>query len=239
MTGRPRPFIVAIDGPAGAGKSTASRRLAARLGFAMVDTGAIYRAVALAADRRAVAWDDDAGLGELLAALDVRFEPPPPGGGSQRVLLDGEDVTAAIRTPRVSLGASAVSARPVVRAGLLELQRRLALAAGSPGAVLEGRDIGTVVFPDADAKFFLTASPEVRARRRFDELRARGDAATYDDVLADQLRRDRQDSERAVAPLRPAPDAVVLDSSGEDADGVVERLAREVERRLSAGGPPG
>ncbi|HYG68748.1 MAG TPA: (d)CMP kinase, partial [Anaeromyxobacteraceae bacterium] len=133
-----RPFIVAIDGPAGAGKSTASRRLAARLGFAMVDTGAIYRTVALAASRRGIAFDDDAALGVLLPALVIRFEPTP--GGGQRVLLDGEDVSVEIRTPPMSLGASAVSARPVVRAGLLDLQRRLATASGNRGAVLEGRD---------------------------------------------------------------------------------------------------
>jgi cytidylate kinase len=169
----PRPFIVAVDGPAGAGKSTTSRRLAARLGFAMVDTGAIYRTVALAASRAGIAFDDDERLGALL-----RFEPPPPGseGGGQRVFLGDEDVSGAIRTPPMSLGASAVSARPVVRAGLLDLQRRLATAPGIRGAVLEGRDIGTVVFPSADAKYFLDAAPDVRARRRFLELQAKGGA---------------------------------------------------------------
>jgi cytidylate kinase len=228
-----RPFIVAIDGPAGAGKSSASRLLAARLGFAMVDTGAIYRAVALAASRRGIAFDDDPGLGALLPAIDLRFEPLGEGGG-QRVLLGAEDVSAAIRTPPMSLGASAVSARPVVRAGLLELQRRLAVAPANRGAVLEGRDIGTVVFPDADAKFFLTASPEERARRRHAELAARGDRSTFEEVLADQLRRDRDDSERAIAPLRPAEDAVVVDTGGIALAQVVERLAAEVDRRRAA-----
>ncbi len=235
---RDRPFIVAIDGPAGAGKSTASRRVAARLGFALVDTGAIYRTVALAASRRGIAYGDDAALAALLPTLDIRFAPPSaaaPGAG-QRVLLDGEDVSLEIRTPPMSLGASAVSARPVVRAGLLELQRRLALDAGNRGAVLEGRDIGTIVFPDADAKFFLTASPEVRARRRHVELAAKGDASTYEEVLADQVRRDRDDSERAVAPLRPAADARVLDTSATPLDEVVEALARDVEARLPARG---
>jgi len=229
-----RPFIVAVDGPAGAGKSTASRRLAARLGFALVDTGAIYRTVALAASRAGVAFDDDRRLGEILPALRIRFEPPPPGGEDkgQRVLLADEDVSRAIRTPPMSLGASAVSARPVVRSGLLELQRRLATAEGNKGAVLEGRDIGTVVFPDADAKFFLTASAEVRALRRFRELEAKGDASTFQAVLQDQEKRDRDDSSRAVAPLRPAEDAVVLDSSGLTLEGVVERLALEVEARM-------
>ena len=229
-----RPFIVAVDGPAGAGKSTASRALAARLAFAMVDTGAIYRAVALAASRAGMAYDDDAALEVLLPGLALRFAPPTAPGEGQRVLLGDEDVSAAIRTPPMSLGASAVSARPVVRAGLLELQRRLALAPEHLGAVLEGRDIGTVGFPDADAKFFLTASPEERARRRHAELAARGDPTSYAEVLADQLRRDKADSERAIAPLRPAEDALVLDSSGLSLEGVVQRLVGLVEARLAA-----
>jgi cytidylate kinase len=228
---------VAIDGPAGAGKSTAAKRLAARLGFALVDTGAIYRAVALGASRRGIGYDDDARLAELLPRLSIRFEPAPAGSGAdQRVLLDGEDVSAAIRTPPMSLGASAVSARPVVRAGLLELQRRLATAQSNRGAVLEGRDIGTVVFPDADLKLFLTAAPEVRARRRFQELRARGDPSTLEDVLADLLKRDADDSRRAVAPLRPAADAIVLDTSALSLEEVAERVAAEAERRVAAAG---
>jgi len=231
----PRPFIVAIDGPAGAGKSTASRAVAARLGFAMVDTGAIYRTVALAATRAGVALDDDARLGALLPGVAIRFAPPATPGTGQRVLLGDEDVSVLIRTPPMSLGASKVSARPVVRAGLLDLQRRLALAPGNAGAVLEGRDIGTVVFPDADAKFFLTASPEERARRRHAELQAKGDPSSFDEVLADQLRRDRDDSERAVAPLRPAADAVVVDTSGIPLDAVVDRLVRDVEGRRAPG----
>jgi cytidylate kinase len=226
-----RPFIVAIDGPAGAGKSTASRQVAARLGFAMVDTGAIYRAVALAASRAGVALDDDARLGALLPQVAIRFAPPAAAGAGQRVLLGDEDVSTEIRTPPMSLGASKVSARPVVRAGLLDLQRRLALAEGNAGAVLEGRDIGTVVFPDADAKFFLTASPEERARRRHAELQAKGDPSSYEEVLADQLRRDRDDSERAVAPLKPAADALVVDTSGIPLAEVVERLVALVQAR--------
>lgn len=229
-----RPFIVAIDGPAGAGKSTASRLVAARLGFAMVDTGAIYRAVALAATRAGVALDDDARLGTLLPQVAIRFGPPPSPGAGPRVLLGDEDVSAEIRTPPMSLGASKVSARPVVRAGLLELQRRLALAEGNAGAVLEGRDIGTVVFPEADAKFFLTASPEERARRRHAELQTKGDRSTFEEVLADQLRRDRDDSERAVAPLRPAADAVVVDTSGMPLDRVVDRLVAIVQAHRGA-----
>jgi cytidylate kinase len=231
-----RPFIVAIDGPAGAGKSSASRLLAARLGFALVDTGAIYRTVALAASRQGIAFDDDAGLERLLPSLQIRFAPPATPGGSQQVLLGGEDVSQAIRTPPMSLGASAVSARPVVRSGLLELQRRLALAPENRGAVLEGRDIGTVVFPDADLKIFLTAAERQRAQRRFAELQQKGDGSSLEEVLEDQRRRDRNDSERAVAPLKPAADARILDSSELDLAGVVEQLAREVEACLSARG---
>ncbi|MFO0580920.1 MAG: (d)CMP kinase [Anaeromyxobacter sp.] len=231
---RGRPIIVAIDGPAGAGKSSTSRLLATRLGYAMVDTGAIYRTVALAATRAGIALDDDPRLGELLPRVLIRFAPRP--GGGQRVLLGEEDVSEAIRTPPMSLGASAVSARPVVRAGLLELQRRLATAPENAGAVLEGRDIGTVVFPDADAKFFLTAAPEVRARRRFAELQAKGDPSTFEQVLADQLKRDRDDSSRALAPLVPAPDAELVDTGGRTLEDVVAALAEAVRRRAEARG---
>jgi CMP/dCMP kinase len=233
-----RPFVVAIDGPAGAGKSTTARRVAARLGFAMVDTGAIYRTVALAASRAGVAFDDDAGLGALLPSVAIRFAPPPAGneGAGQRVLLGDEDVSQAIRTPPMSLGASAVSARPVVRSGLLELQRRLATAPENRGAVLEGRDIGTVVFPDADAKFFLTAPDEVRARRRFLELQGRGDSQTFEAVLADQRKRDRDDSSREVAPLKPADDALLVDTGSLTADQVVDRLVTEVDARIALRG---
>jgi cytidylate kinase len=205
----------------------------------MVDTGAIYRAVALAATRSGVSLDDDAGLARLLPGIAIRFAPPATPGASQRVLLGGEDVSAEIRTPPMSLGASRVSARQVVRAGLLDVQRRLALAPENRGAVLEGRDIGTVVFPDADVKFFLTASPEERARRRHAELRAKGDPSTYEDVLLDQLRRDRADSERAVAPLRPAADAIVVDTSAMPLDAVVDALVARIEARLAARPPAG
>ena len=167
----PRPTIVAIDGPAGAGKSTVARALAERLGFTLVDTGAIYRAVALSATRAGIPFDDDAGLMAIVDGLEVDFHLED---GLNHVLLAGEDVTPLIRTPEISMGASTVSARPAVRTGLLELQRRLALETEAEGAVLEGRDIGTVVFPDADHKFFLTASAEIRARRRYDELTGPG-----------------------------------------------------------------
>lgn len=221
-------LIVAIDGPAGSGKSSVAKAVARRRGFALVDTGAIYRCVAVAADRAGMSYDDDAQLGALLPTLAIgfRFE-----GDNNHVFLSGEDVTDAIRAPEASRGASAVSARPVVRGGLLELQRRLAWAA-ERGAVLEGRDIGTVVFPDARVKFFLTASPEVRARRRYQELRARGERTTPEEVLADQEQRDRDDSSRAISPLVAAADAVRLDTSDLALDEVVARVDAAVDRAL-------
>jgi cytidylate kinase len=224
-----RPFIVAIDGPAGAGKSTVSKLLARRLGFSLVDTGAIYRSVALVAKREGVPYDDDGRLFELLGRLHISFRVE---GEENRVFVQGEDVTALIRTPDVSLGASAVSSRPVVREGLLALQRRLALEAPS-GAILEGRDIGTVVFPDADAKFFLEAAPDVRARRRYEELFQRGAESTLHEVLSDQNKRDKDDSQRKVAPLKAAEDAVRLDSSTMPLSEVVQTLERMIQTRMA------
>ncbi len=217
--------IVAIDGPAGAGKSTVARQLARKLGFSMIDTGAIYRAVALAARRSGVAWDDDEGLRKLLdGGLELAFR-------DDRVILDGHDVSEAIRTPEISRGSSVVSARPVVREKLLGLQRDL--GRGAPrGAVLEGRDIGTVVFPEAHVKFFLTASDEARAQRRWTELSEKGLSLTLQDVLADQRRRDKDDTERAIAPLKAAPDAIRIDTTGIDLDAVVERCFQEASARL-------
>lgn len=227
-----RPFIVAIDGPAGAGKSTVSKLLARRLGFDLVDTGAIYRCVALMARRDSIAFDDDAKLGELLGRIHIHFQVV---GEENHVFLDGQDVSGEIRTPENSMAASQVSSRPVVRSGLLALQRRLALEA-KKGAILEGRDIGTVVFPDADAKFFLEASPEVRARRRFEELFQKGVESSLGDVLADQTKRDRDDSARAVAPLKAAEDAVRMDSSSMPLSEVVHSMENEIVRRLGQRG---
>lgn len=227
-----RPLIVAIDGPAGAGKSTVSKLLARRLGLSFVDTGALYRTVALSARRQGIATEDDAGLTALLGRIGISFRAT---GEDNRVFLDGEDVSAEIRTPEISLLASAVSARRVVREGLLDLQRRLALEA-PVGAVLEGRDIGTVVFPDADLKFFLEASSDVRARRRYEELFQKGSESTLDAVLSDQTKRDRDDSSRAVAPLKAAEDAIRVDSSSLPLSEVVQRLERVIRERLAARG---
>src|SRR6516162_7809237 len=223
-----RPLIVAIDGPAGAGKSTVSKLLARRLGLSFVDSGALYRTVALSARRQGIATDDDPRLAALLGRIRISFKAT---GDDNRVYLDGEDVSAEIRTPEISLLASAVSARPVVRSGLLGLQRRLALEA-PVGAVLEGRDIGTVVFPDADLKFFLEASPDVRARRRYEELFQRGTESTLDAVLVEQNKRDKDDSSRKLAPLKPAEDAIHLDSSSIPLSEVVQTLEKVIRTRM-------
>jgi CMP/dCMP kinase len=222
---RRRPIVVAIDGPAGAGKSTVSKRLTALLGYRLLDTGALYRSVALGARRAGVSYDDPAGLAAIASRLDINFQLD---GMTNRVYLAGEDVTAAIRTPEMSEGSSIVSAVPEVRSALLALQRQLA---GQGGVVAEGRDVGTVVLPGAEAKFFLTASDEVRARRRVEELRAAGIEAVYDETLAEIRRRDDRDSSREAAPLVCAPDAIVVDSSVLGVDEVVEQMAGIVRAR--------
>lgn len=231
--GRVRP-IVAIDGPAGAGKSTIARRLAEALGYLLVDTGAMYRAVALAAQRRDIAWDDAPRVGALASQLsaDGAIVLALGEDGDVRVMLSGEDVTSEVRTPELGRGASVVSVHPAVREVLVELQRR---AGRGGGVVLEGRDIGTVVFPDADVKFFLTADPAVRAQRRFEELMARGSPTTLEDTLAEVLARDEQDMNRETSPLRKADDALVVDSSTRDPDEIVAAML-EVVRRSSAAG---
>jgi len=224
----PKGLVVAIDGPAGAGKSTVSKRVARALGYRLLDTGAIYRAVALMARRTGVAWDDGEALAGVARDLDVDFRWD---GEDNHVFVAGEDVSAAIRTPDISQGASQVSAHPPVRAALLELQRRLGARGG---VVAEGRDVGTVVFPAAEAKFFLTASPQVRARRRYDELVARGAEVDYDATLAEMQERDERDSSRDVAPLAQADDAVALDSSDLGIEAVVARILETVRARGAA-----
>lgn len=221
--------VVTIDGPAGAGKSTVARALADRMGFVYLDTGAIYRTVALASRQASVDWSDANAVALIAADIvrngRLRFERPP--GGVQRVFLDGADVSEAIRTPEMSAGASTVSAHPQVRAELLHLQRAVA---SSGGVVMEGRDTGTVVFPNADVKFFMIASPEERARRRYEELKAKGMQVDIQATLAEILERDRRDTQRATAPLRKAHDAVEVETTGVPVDEVIERMARRVQQ---------
>jgi cytidylate kinase len=230
VTTRTRP-IVAIDGPAGAGKSTVARRLADALTYVLVDTGAMYRSVALAAKRAGVAWSDGPALGALARGIVEKqalvFERDPDPARGVRVKLEGEDISEAIRTPDVAQGASVVSAHGDVRAALLELQR---MAGRAGGVVLEGRDIGTVVFPDAEVKFFLTASAEVRARRRHDEQVAKGQSGSFEDTLADVKRRDAQDEGRAVAPLKRADGAILVDSTALSFEETVARMLADVKR---------
>jgi CMP/dCMP kinase len=221
-----RQLLITIDGPAGAGKTTVSRLLADRLGYRYVDTGALYRGVAYVADRRAIAPQDDAGLSGLLENLTLNFLP---GDKGQRLTADGVDITDAIRTPAISMLASAVSARPVVRAFLLKVQRELGR---QKAAVFEGRDMGTVVFPEADAKFFLNASPQVRAQRRFAEIAAKSDVS-IEAVERDMELRDRQDSTRSLAPLKAAADAVTIDATALTIDQVVERMMAHVQAVLA------
>jgi cytidylate kinase len=221
-------MIITIDGPAGSGKSSAARALAQRLGFEFLDTGAMYRAAALAALRAGLDLADEAELEKLLAGLDLQMRPGV-------VLLGGEDVTGAIRTAAVTAATGPVADSPAVRRRLVQLQR--ALAAGR-NMVCEGRDQGTVVFPDAGCKFFLVAEAAERARRRQKEMAARGEAVELAAVLAAQEIRDRRDAARDLAPMRPADDAVVLDSTRLSLEEVVCRMEQEVHRRRPASSSP-
>jgi len=218
--------IVAIDGPAGAGKSTLARRVAARLGYLYIDTGAMYRAVGLSALRAGISLEDPLKLEQL--ALHGQIELTPDA----RVFLNGEDVSAAIRQPEVSQAASKVSAVPGVRRAMVELQRRMGQ---THSVVMEGRDIGTVVFPQAQVKVFLDADPAERAGRRVAELRQKGAEADAAEVEREMRERDQRDRTRAEAPLVQAPDAVYLDSTGHTPDEVEEALLRIVRERTSNG----
>ena len=224
-----KKISVAIDGPSGAGKSTVAKALAEQFRLIYVDTGAIYRTVGLAAQRAGVDSKDAEAVIALLP--DIRIDIRYDAEGTQRMFLNGEDVSEEIRTPLSSIYASDVSAIPAVRAFLMDMQRGMAR---KHSVVMDGRDIGTVVLPDADVKIFLTASAEERARRRYLELQRRGSTDTYAQVLRDIEYRDRQDSTRSAAPLRPAPDAVFIDSSRLSFDESVEAAAKLLRARLEA-----
>jgi cytidylate kinase len=209
--------IIAIDGPVAAGKTTLSKILAGRLSFSLLDTGAIYRTVALASRRQGVDWSDEPAVATVASRLALDFQWLD---GANHVFLGGEDISEAVRTPEISQGASLVSALPDVRAALLDLQRHL----GEEGNMIaEGRDIGTVVFPAAELKIFLTAQPEVRARRRHEEWRRKGIDHSYEEVLEALRERDARDETRPVAPLEPAADSVLLDTSELSIEQVVDR----------------
>ena len=221
-------YSIAIDGPAGAGKSTIAKRLAKELGYYYVDTGAIYRTVAYFLDLLGISPKDSDGVSRYIDELtvDIYYDET----GVQHMLMNGIDVTDEIRTPDISQKASLVSAQPVVREVLLDMQREVAL---ENNVIMDGRDIGTVVLPNADVKIFLTASAEVRAQRRYAELQAKGAKDRYEQVLADIQRRDHQDSTRAIAPLKQAKDAVLVDTSSLDIDAAVEAIRRIVQEKVS------
>lgn len=229
MSGHPaHPPVIAIDGPAGSGKGTIAARVAQALGFGLLDSGALYRLVALKAIRDGIPVDAEVRVGELARRLDVGF-----AGG--RVRLDGDDATEAIRTEAVSAGASRVAVHPGVRAALIDRQRAFRQW---PGLVADGRDMGTVVFPDAVLKVFVTASPEERARRRHKQLIEKGISSTLDSLLRDIRERDARDAGRAVAPLAPAADAVILDTTDLTVDAAV-RFVLDRFRPIAPGGGTG
>ena len=218
---------IAIDGPAGAGKSTISKAAAKELGFIYIDTGALYRTVGLNAMRKGADLESDESIASTLTndlSLELRFVD-----GEQRVFLNGEDVSLAIRTPEASMAASRVSAVPAERENLFDLQKKLAK---ENNCVMDVRDIGTVVLPDAKVKIFLTASPESRAKRRYDELVQKGMDVKYEDVLEDMKQRDYNDSHRAVAPLKPAADAILLDTSGFELEKSVALIIKTIKENI-------
>ncbi len=219
-------FSVAIDGPAGAGKSSVARAAAERLHFIYVDTGALYRTIGLAAARSNTDTDDENEVSELLSKTDIGIVFL---NGEQHVVLNGEDVSSEIRTEQASMMASKVSAIPAVRAYLLDMQRDFAK---TDNVLMDGRDIGTVVLPNADVKIFLTASPEIRAGRRVAQLAEKGITADYDEVLRDIITRDYNDSHRDIAPLKPAGDSIVLDTSDMTLEQAVGKLVNIVEEKI-------
>lgn len=217
--------IITIDGPAGSGKSTISRLLAKKLKFLYLDTGAMYRAVALAANRMGIRLDDANRLGDLCKSLDLHFKT---GEDSPRLFLEKEDISLVIRSPEIDFDASTVSAVKEVREAMTDQQRRMAKGMN---IVAEGRDMGTVVFPDAEHKFFLTASAEARAERRYKERFLRGESVTMASVSAELIKRDHQDETRVLAPLRAADDAIIIDSTGLSIDQVLEKIFSCLKRK--------
>ena len=215
----PSPPIVTIDGPSGSGKGTISRAVAVRVGWHLLDSGALYRLVALSGRKRSLKSDDIDGHARIAGSMDVRFDVAPDGG--EAVILAGEEVTSQIRSEEAGQGASRVAAWPPVRSALLDRQR--AFATG-PGLVADGRDMGTVVFPTADLKIFLTASPAERALRRYKQLKDKGSDVSLPALSREITERDQRDATRAVAPLKPAPDAEVIDSTGLSIDQVIDRV---------------
>lgn len=224
MSDQPRRPVVAIDGPSAAGKSTVGKAVAARLGFTYIDTGALYRAVGWLADRAGFSTDDAAEVAELIGLTDFAFTEED---GRRYVFVDGRDISDEIRTEKAGHLASTFSALPEVREGLLDIQRKIG---SRGGVVMDGRDIGTVIFPDAEVKIFLTAGDEERSRRRHEELLRRGHPSKLEEIRADLALRDRRDSQREHSPLRPAADAVVVDSTGLDPDEVAERILALVRK---------
>ena len=215
--------IITIDGPSGSGKSTISKLLAARMNYAFLDTGAMYRAVGFKVEKSGIVETDSEALGALLNGLDLELIPD---SGDTRVILDNEDISDAIRSAHMGLVASRVSAIPLVREKLTDLQRKL----GAKGSVVtEGRDMGTVVFPDARHKFYLDASPEERARRRTEQLKEKGQHALYSEIFAQITKRDHDDSSRDLSPLKPAEDAIIIDSSKMGIDEVVSFMLNSIK----------